>query len=389
MPLILEYGYDGVMLDSSELSPILDHEPGASNVADGAHALTAWHYGDPLVEQSRLDKPGAVGLVDGWDRVAIRITGGERLMWLNSLISQKVNAMRPEQVTEGLVLSAQGHVEHYFGITATEDALVLDVHVSRAEALLTYLTRMIFWADVQVEQVPWSRLSLIARHPIPDAQPAALLASDRRVGSWHVRDLWFSTDEITSAWDGLREQARPTGAMAARAVRLEARVPSLEDLDERTIPHEVPAFIGAGAVGATQREVEEEGPTDAAVHLNKGCYRGQETVSRVQNLGKAPRVLVLLTLDGSVNRLPEVGADVTAGGRTVGRVGSSTHHWEEGPIALALIKRAVVEKLATDPDQVPPLQADGIDVAIDPADVVKDEREAPGRAAIKRLKSVD
>lgn len=82
------------------------------------------------------------------------------------------------------------------------------------------------------------------------------------------------------------------------------------------------------------------GPGAGAVHLNKGCYRGQETVARVHNLGRPPRMLVLLHLDESVQR-PSTGDAVLAGGRTVGRLGTVVEHVELGPVALALLKRGL------------------------------------------------
>jgi folate-binding protein YgfZ len=115
---------------------------------------------------------------------------------------------------------------------------------------------------------------------------------------------------------------RLAGLWAYEALRIEAHVPRLGlDTDHKTIPHE------AGWIGA-------------AVHLSKGCYRGQETVARVHNLGHPPRRLVFLHLDGSVDTLPPHGAPVTTPeGEQVGFVGSSARHHELGPIALALVKR--------------------------------------------------
>ena len=115
---------------------------------------------------------------------------------------------------------------------------------------------------------------------------------------------------------------RPAGVWAFEAHRVAALQPRLGiDTDERTIPHEV-------------------GWIDSAVHLDKGCYRGQETVARVHNLGKPPRMLVLVHLDGSADR-PATGDPVMAGGRTVGRLGTVVDHVDEGPIALALLKRGL------------------------------------------------
>jgi len=115
----------------------------------------------------------------------------------------------------------------------------------------------------------------------------------------------------------------PAGVWAYEALRIAAHEPRIGlDTDHRTIPHEV-GWIGS------------------AVHLDKGCYRGQETVARVHTLGRPPRRLVMLHLDGSVDHLPEHGDDVVHGDRTVGFVGSSARHHELGPIALALVKRNV------------------------------------------------
>jgi folate-binding protein YgfZ len=79
----------------------------------------------------------------------------------------------------------------------------------------------------------------------------------------------------------------------------------------------------------------------AAVHLHKGCDRGQETVARAHNLGRPPRRLVFLHLDGSHHTLSARGAEVESGGRVVGRLTSVARHHELGPIALAVIKRNI------------------------------------------------
>ncbi|WP_293819335.1 folate-binding protein [uncultured Corynebacterium sp.] len=405
-------------------SPILDHASAASALSGSEttevsgtptgsqSSATAWHYGNPLTEQSRVGD-GKPGLVDFWDRVAIRVSGPERREWLNNLISQKVNAIKSGQATFGLILDVKGHVEHFFGILATEDALILDTPATHADALEDYLSKMVFWSQVSVERLPWARLTVIGADLAAnsslfahDATSSAALSDQlnidvsedldlqlwrtRTIGELQAIDLWVPRGSVTHAWDELSTFAQPTGRMAYDAFRVHARLPILGvDTDERTIPHEIPAFIGKGISGATQLDDVSAGPTEAAVHLNKGCYRGQETVSRVHNLGKSPRVLVMLQLDGSANRLPGVGSELTAGGRGIGRVGSSIHDCDYGPIALALVKRNVVEKVASKNSDVPPLLADGIDASIDPSDLAlagHDDVIRPGRAAINRLR---
>jgi folate-binding protein YgfZ len=174
-------------------------------------------------------------------------------------------------------------------------------------------------------------------------------------------DLLVPRGNLSQAWHQLVEAgATPAGTWAYEAIRAAALRPRLGiDTDERTIPHEV-GWIGA------------------AVHLDKGCYRGQETVARVANLGRPPRRMVLLHLE-SPETLPATGDPVLAGERVVGRVGTVATHHELGPIALALLKRSV--------DPSTPLRAGEAAAAVDPDSVPPDTGEPPGRAALRRLKS--
>lgn len=389
-------------VSATEVSPIVAHVAAASTQdGSGVESVTARHYGAPLVEQTRVDE-GAVGLADGWDRVALLVTGEEARGWLNGFISQKVDAAAPGTATDGLLLDAQGRVEQAFGISVVEvdgfPAVVLDVAADHADSLEDFLRKMVFWAQVEITRPHLTRLSLLGREADPDfpgpgrAGTTTPLSAHARF--WRTRvtsgvpvtDLWVPREDLTVVWDALvGTGAHPTGGAAVDAWRLRDRRPVLGvDTDERLIPHEVPFWIGTGIDGATHLADAAEGPTNAAVHLNKGCYRGQETVSRVHNLGRPPRLLVLLQLDGSAGRLPETGADVTAGGRTVGRVGTPVQDADYGPVALALVKRAVVE--AVTEGTAPPLQADGVDAAIDRDDLHVDRSVRPGRAAVNRLR---
>ncbi|MDN6477874.1 MAG: folate-binding protein [Corynebacterium variabile] len=389
-------------VSATQVSPIVAHVAAASTQdGSGAESVTARHYGYPLVEQTRVDE-GSAGLADGWDRVALLVTGEEARSWLNGFISQKVDAAQPGTATDGLLLDAQGRVEQEFGISVVDldgsPAVLMDVAADHADALEDFLRRMVFWARVEISRPELTRLSLLGREADPDfpgpghagtttpLAPSADFWRTRVTSGVPVTDLWVPRSELKPVWDALVETgARPTGGAAVDAWRLRDRRPVLGvDTDDRLIPHEVPAWIGAGIDGATRLADATEGPTGSAVHLNKGCYRGQETVSRVHNLGRPPRLLVLLQLDGSAGRLPDVGADVTAGGRTVGRMGTPVQDADYGPVALALVKRAVVEAVAE--GTAPPLQVDGVDAAIDRDDLHVDKTVRPGRAAVNKLK---
>jgi folate-binding protein YgfZ len=274
------------------VSPLL-HRPGAVP-ADPPDVGVAAHYGDPYAEQRRLEAGQA--LVDLSHRPVLRIAGPDRLSWLHSLLSQHLTALAPGTWTQALVLSPQGHVEHHLHLVDDGEAVLAHVEPGTADALAGFLRRMQFLLRVEVTDVSdeWAVVADPALRLLPRAE---LAAYDGPVAG-------------TAAWEALR--------VAARTPRLGL------DTDHRTLPHEV-------------------GWLATAVHLDKGCYRGQETVARVHNLGRPPRRLVLLHLDGSDSELPVPGADVVQDGRTVGRVGTAVRHFELGPLALALVKRTVAD----------------------------------------------
>ncbi len=344
-------------------SPLLDL-PGAVP-ATGPDEGVAWHYGDPMGEQRAATDRAAV--VDLSHRGLIAVTGPDRLTWLHTLTSQHLSGLGERTATEALILSPQGHVEHHFGVAEFDDATYLDTEWGRAAELLDYLAKMVFWSKAEpvdrTDSLGQLRLIGPDRRDVllsldPSAGPAesdlsartviALPGGGHAVGGPDAVDLFVPRSDLAAWVTRLRDAgARPAGSWAADALRIEARRPRIGlDTDDRTIPNETRWLVDA-------------------VHLDKGCYRGQETVARVHNLGRPPRRLVLLNLDGSVDRLPEVGAAVlTDQGRAVGRVGTSAHHHEFGPIALALVKRSVGPGT--------PLLADGIDAAVDPDDAVQD-----------------
>ncbi len=258
-------------------------------------------------------------MVDRSHRGVLRITGPDRLSWLHSLTTQQLDQLPPGASAEALVLSPQGHVEHQ--LTLTDDGTAIWAHVEPGTIgpLLDFLTSMKFMLRVEPEDVSadYAVLSLLG----PDV-PAELPAAAARMNTGFGTDLIVPRAELAAAVAALRAAgAVLAGTWAYEALRIAAGRPRLGlDTDHRTIPHEV-------------------GWIETAVHLNKGCYRGQETVARVHNLGHPPRRLVLLHLDGSEDRLPAHGDPVMLGGTAVGFTGSAARHYELGPIALALVKR--------------------------------------------------
>jgi tRNA-modifying protein YgfZ len=297
-------------------SPLLA-APGAV-AADEPDTGVAAHYGDPFAEQRAL--AASAGLTDRGNRGVIRVTGPDRLSWLHSLTSQHLERLEPQQTTQALVLSPNGHVQHH--LTLVDDGTAVWAHVEpgTAPALIEFLESMRFMLRVEPEDVTgeYAVLSLLGPHA-SEFVPADVVAMREPFGI----DILVRRDQVEKiAGEITGSGARLAGIWAYEALRIAAHRPRFGvDTDHRTIPHE------AGWIGS-------------AVHLEKGCYRGQETVARVHNLGHPPRRLVMLHLDGSVDRLPAHGDPVDLEGRgTVGTAGSAARHYELGPIALALVKR--------------------------------------------------
>ncbi|OCB41068.1 glycine cleavage system protein T [Mycobacterium malmoense] len=347
----------------------------------GPDAGAVWHYGDPLGEQRAAETAAVV--VDRSHRAVLTLTGNDRQKWLHSISTQHVSDPPEGGCTQNLSLDGQGRVEDHWVQTELGGTTYLDTEPWRGEPLLDYLRKMVFWSDVTPAAADMAVLSLLGPRLSDqavlgalgvDALPAELTAMPLAGGGFLRRmpgapagqielDLVVPRGE-SAGWQErlMRAGLRPAGIWAYEAHRVAALRPRLGvDTDERTIPHEV-GWIGG------------------AVHLDKGCYRGQETVARVHNLGKPPRMLVLLHLDGSVDR-PSTGDPVLAGGRAVGRLGTVVDHVDLGPVALALVKRGVPAdtELATGPQG-------SVAAVIDADSLPAAEQIGAGRLAVERLR---
>lgn len=340
----------------------------AGAVVDGDLVL---HFGDAFREQRRLADGSALAPLG--DRTVIEVSGPERLSWLDSITSQAVSRLAAGESTELLVLDPQGRVEHAAGVIDDGAGAWLIVDAADAEALAAWLTRMRFRAQVAVEiradlqavgYVDGGSAARIAtasaaapqgvplvwadpwQHVGPGGHQYAEVGDHPAVGyAWRVALLDAAGVDALLADIDSKALA---GALAAEALRIAAWRPRwATEVDERSLPHESDWIR-------------------SAVHLNKGCYRGQETVAKVHNLGHPPRRLAALHLDGSDAVLPEPGAVVRAGDDEVGHITSVARHFEDGPIALALLsRRAPVGDLLVEADGVPIAAAQQVIVPAD------------------------
>ena len=353
------------------------------------------HVGDPSGEQWALE--GGRALVRRPDLAVISVSGADRLTWLTSLASQIVTDLVPGASRELLILSPEGRVEHWAGASDDGEALHLIVERSDLSGFVEFLESMRFALRVSVEERDVALFSSVrAGANTPEAVAglpghlwtwedpwpgvvdggAAYFQGERHPGArtpmmFHAvsRD---AADEFEAAWlaggaasgaaeahaapssapSGARSSTpspaggkrRRAGYLAWEAMRIAAWKPRLgRETDARAIPPEVDWLR-------------------SAVHTAKGCYRGQETIARVINLGRPPRRLTYLQLDGSRGDLPAPGTPITVGGRQVGVITSSARHADEGPIALALIARAVPVSTVFDIDGVAAAQEEIVPV---------------------------
>ena len=336
-------------------SPLLSLAGGVT--LPGPDAGIAAHYGDFAGEQ-RAMVTGA-GVVDRSNRGLLSISGADRLSWLHSLTTQHLTELGDGRGTEALILSPHGHIEHHLQIADLEGTTWLDVEPGDAPATAEFLTRMRFMLRVDVvdQSADFGQLTVcgpgsedLVRRCGIEVPGGAWSAMATPFGGFARRVPWPGDGAIDvvvprgmlpDVWGQLIGAGGvPAGSWAWDALRVADRRPRLGfETDHRTIPN-------------------ESSWLQDAVHLQKGCYRGQETVARVNNLGRPPRRLVLLHLDGSTNDLPAHGTDVTLDGMRIGFVTTSARHHELGPIAMALIKRNTADDAA--------LLAGDVSAAIEP-----------------------
>ena len=272
--------------------------------------MTSSHFGNPLSEQRELASGNA--FVTRSDQCVLSVTGEDRQSWLHSLVSQDVINLKSGDSAEALLLSPQGHIEHQLKLVIKEDQVLIITPRERSAALADWLGKMRFRAKVEIAE---SDLGVYGHFGKGDWQDPFSLQSENSV-SYNPQRAVFGYAETL----GTPPLDQEVGLLAYQALRIAAGRPEISDLDEKSLPHEFDWL-------------------SSAVHLSKGCYRGQESVAKVHNLGHPPRRLTLLHLE-SGDSLPEVGTEVYYLEKLAGKIVASALHFEMGGIALALLSRA-------------------------------------------------
>lgn len=332
-------------------SPLLDRAGAVPNAVGDPDELVPAHYCDPLREQRLLESAAAVTVLA---RDVVAVTGADRLSWLTTLSSQVLTDLTPgDGGVETLVLDAKGRIVHALAALDDAETLWLVTEAGRGPALVEFLERMRFMLRVEVSVRDDVAVVAALGEGLERLETAISASPAVCLGVW--RDPWPGVVEGGTSYDVGLTRAHPgsnyraglalvvedalgavvdaflavaperglAGSSAWEALRVEAGRPRwAREADERAIPHELDWLR-------------------TAVHLTKGCYPGQETVARTLNLGKPPRRLAILQLDGLAGALPEPGAVVRLGERAAGVATSVVRHHDLGPMALALLRRGV------------------------------------------------
>jgi folate-binding protein YgfZ len=271
---------------------------------EGLDKGAIWHFGEVAKEQRALAEGKA--WADLSHRSVIAISGEDRLMWLHSLTTQHLEKLVAGEWKEALILDPQGHVEQQLFLVDDGTTTLIHLDHEKVPSLLDYLQKMKFMLRVDVRDV---------------SNEYAILKAPGKTDAIGGPFALVPRAELAATLEAFNSANLQIGMWAIEAERIaQGRARIGVDSDYKSIPNEL-------------------GLLNKAVHMNKGCYRGQETVAKVFNLGHPPRRLVLLHLDGSAVDIPSQGDPVVYNGKEIGFVGSVARHYELGPIALAVIKR--------------------------------------------------
>jgi folate-binding protein YgfZ len=290
-------------------------------VEAGPDKGAVWHFGEPVKEQRALE--AGTAWADLSHHNIIAVSGVDRLKWLHDLTTQFVSDLQPGVWMANMILDAKGHVEFQFNVVDDGSTTFLVLDPGYSEQLIEYLTKMKFMLRVDVKDA--SDEFAVLRAP----------GAPTEIGGPFALVPRSEVEEMKKTFGGVATQV---GTWALDAERVAAHRPRIGfETDHKSIPNEI-------------------GVLNGAVHMKKGCYRGQETVAKIYNLGNPPRRLVMLHLDGSDVGFPAVGTKIENDGIVVGFIGTVARHHELGTIALAVVKRNTPIEATLMVDGVPAAQ---------------------------------
>jgi folate-binding protein YgfZ len=296
---------------------------GAAATAEYGGAITAARFGDPHTEFSALHT--ACGVYDLGYRAKISLTGGDRVRWLNGMVTNNVRDLAADHGLYAFLLNPQGHILGDLYAYNRGESIAVDTDSAQIEKILATFDHYIIMDDVEVKNLsgevtalgisgPKARAVLSsAGFTIPDMNALQMeSASWQGIALTLVRnedeqhagyEIWLASNSVRQLWDALVSAgARPVGSEALEMHRIVSGIPRYGvDIRERDLP----------------QETEQA----RALNFNKGCYVGQEIVERIRSRGAVHRKFSAFVADGATQFAP--GTKISAGEKEVGEITSA------------------------------------------------------------------
>ncbi len=296
--------------------------------------VTGWsvpaQYGDAAAEHAAVRT--GVGISDLSHRGKMRVTGDDRIKWLQSIISNDILPLQPGQGRYSSFLTHKGKMLGYFRVYVQSDAVWIEDVGEVGEATFQALRKFLLYgtkAKMENCAESWGLMLVsgpksadvvsaafgIEVHALPLLQTIPTLIGGQPALIMHTEEtgeqdleILLPADGLTAAWNQLMAAGAsfgitPVGSQARELLRIEAGLAKVgPDLNEEIVPP----------------EANLEGK---AFSLSKGCYPGQEVVARMDTYGNVRRHLVGLLIQGQV--VPTHGSKLFSGDREVGWISSA------------------------------------------------------------------
>ena len=328
-----------------------------ARTADGARPVQAGEYrgatvatsfGDPQSEYLSLLQ--GCGIYDLGFRAHLSITGGDRIRWMNGMVTNNIRDLAVGHGAYAFLLNPQGRILGDLHIYNRGESLLVETDRSQVEKIVATFDHFIIMDDVQVSDVsekqgvlglagPGSRELLnCAGIAVPEMQPLQVLAAkcdcdcaclqctviQGEDSARESYELWLDPKDVYKTWQALLAAgATAVGSQALEMQRIAAGVP-LYGLDIR------------------ERDLPQETEQARALNFNKGCYVGQEIVERIRSRGNVHRKFTGFVAEGVAEI--SIGAKVISGEKEVGEITSVAVLRDAGAertVALGYIRREI------------------------------------------------
>jgi folate-binding protein YgfZ len=328
-----------------------------ARTADGARPVQAGEYrgatvatsfGDPQREYLSLLQ--GCGIYDLGFRAHLSITGGDRIRWMNGMVTNNIRDLAVGHGAYAFLLNPQGRILGDLHIYNRGESLLVETDRSQVEKIVATFDHFIIMDDVQVSDVsekqgvlglagPGSRELLnCAGIAVPEMQPLQVLAAkcdcdcaclqctviQGEDSARESYELWLDPKDVYKTWQALLAAgATAVGSQALEMQRIAAGVP-LYGVDIR------------------ERDLPQETEQARALNFNKGCYVGQEIVERIRSRGNVHRKFTGFVAEGVAEI--SMGAKIISGEKEVGEITSVAVLRDAGPertVALGYIRREI------------------------------------------------